>query len=88
MSTENMIQREKELDAQIKLKISNMEENNREHIIEAMILIDERYHLTDSVEEFNSRLKKQFRNPNLPVNATREEIFSSATDDELNAHGL
>ena len=88
MSTENMIQREKDLNEQIKFKIANMEENNREQMIEIMILIDEKYYYSESVEEFNSRLKKHFRNPNLPINTSRQEIFSTATENELNDWGF
>ena len=80
--------REQELNKQIDLKLSTMEENNREQHVYVMALIDERYHINDSVEEFNTRLRKCFYISHLHDNASRIEIFGAATDYELSVYGL
>ena len=82
------VQREKDLDILIKSKIYSMEENNREECIEIMALIDERTYITDSVAEFNERLRKHFNISHLHANATRMEIFAAATNEELNDWGF
>ena len=82
------VQREKDLDILIKSKLSTMVENNREHINEVMALIDERYYIIDSVEEFNERLRKCFNISHLHPNASRLEIFAAASDKEVYVYGL
>ena len=72
---------EKELDDKIKFLLSTMEENNRKQRNVLMTLIDERYYITDSVEEYNERLRKCF-------NTSRLEIFTAATDEEIYDYGL
>jgi hypothetical protein len=88
IASNDEVQREKYLDILIKSKIYSMEENNREQCIEIMALIDERTYITDSVEEFNERLRKHFNISHLHSNASRIEIFAAATDDELNDWGF
>jgi hypothetical protein len=80
--------REQELDNQIDLKLSTMEENNREQHVYVMALIDERYHINDSVGDFNKRLRNCFYISHLHENASRIEIFGAATDHELSVYGL
>ena len=82
------VQLEKDLDDQIKALLSIMEENNREQRNKLMALIDERYYITDTIEEFNERLRKCFNISHLPANASRIEIFASASDQEIYDYGL
>ena len=79
---------EKDLDDQIKTLLSTMEENNRIQRNALMALIDERYYITDSVEEYNERLRRCFNISHLPTNASRLEIFTAATDAEIYDYGL
>jgi len=79
---------EKELDQQIKLKMSTLEDDNKQQRVELMALIDERYNINDSVEEFNTRLRKCFYISHLHENASRIEIFGAASDYELTVYGL
>ena len=79
---------EKELDDKIKFLLSTMEENNRKQRNVLMTLIDERYYITDSVEEYNERLRKCFNISHLPINSSRLEIFTAATDEEIYDYGL
>ena len=82
------VQLEKDLDDQIKDLLSTIDENNREQRNKLMALIDERYYITDSVEEFNERLRKSFNISHLPANATRIEIFAAASEYEIYDYGL
>ena len=82
------VQLEKDLDDQIKTLLSTMEENNREQRNKLMALIDERYYITDSIEEFNERLRKSFNISHLPANASRIEIFAAASEYEIYDYGL
>jgi len=77
----------KELDEQIKLKMSEKEEN-KENLVQLMALIDKRYNINDSVEDFNIRLRKCFNIGHLHENASRVEIFAAASDYELAVYGL
>jgi len=79
---------EKELDKQIKLKMSTLEDNNKQQRVELMALIDEKYNINDSVEDFNTRLRQCFYISHLHENASRIEIFGAATDYELAVYGL
>ena len=87
-ASNSKVQLEKELDEQIKLKFTTLEDNNKEKLVEIMALIDERYNITNSVEEFNTRLRKCFYISHLHENASRIEIFSAASDYELAVYGL
>ena len=79
---------EKDLDDQIKTLLSTMEENNRIQRNALMALIDERYYITDTIEEFNERLRKSFNISHLPANASRIEIFAAASEYEIYDYGL
>ena len=87
-ASNSQVNLEKELDKQIKLKMSTLEDDNKEQLADLMALIDERYNITDSVEEFNIRLRKCFNISHLHENASRIEIFGAASDYELAVYGL
>ena len=94
-TTENKINNEadsnnqliKTLDEEIKIKMSERDEN-KENLVQLMALIDKRYNINDSVEDFNVRLRKCFNVSHLHDNATRIELFNAASDYELAVYGL
>jgi hypothetical protein len=78
----------KALDEHIKIKMSALEDDNKEQRAELMALIDERFNLYDSIEEYNVRLRKCFNVSHLHDNASRIELFGAASDYELTVYGL
>lgn len=82
------IQLIKALDEHIKIKMSALEDDNKEQRAELMALIDERFNLYDSIEEYNVRLRKCFNVSHLHDNASRIELFGAASDYELTVYGL
>ena len=78
----------KALDEHIKIKMSALEDDNKEQRAELMALIDERFNLYDSIEEYNVRLRKCFNVLHLHDNASRIELFGAASDYELTVYGL
>ena len=80
MSTEmNMNMNTIELDTIINHKLSILGEDDKNGLVEVMALIDHRYHFTDTVADFNKRLRNSVKNnfSKILLTGTMTEEFSN-----------
>ena len=99
-----------ELDIIIKNTMNMLDENDINGTRKLMALIDERFNINDTVEQFNTRLRTSVENNfykgflrekhiiafnqwkanlnNLPLTASRYDIFSAGPEEALHVVGL
>jgi hypothetical protein len=99
-----------QLDIIIKNTMNMLDENDINGTRKLMALIDERFNINDTIDQFNTRLRTSVANnfykgflrekhiiafnqwksnlDNLPLNASRYDIFSAGPEEALHVVGL